>query len=559
MTTAPPLSRKQAAHTDVAALRKPLVVPLGSRSYAKQFAQLYDYRLSYLNKRILHRAHAKWVQGFSSFSQSQSQAALAQGDQDDDHEDDDDDDDPGAHTEAGPSSRKRSRVSMAHPPKHTQRILDVRQGEVCYIVGNLYCAMPLKPDVLEDLTREQWLAPQPARTKFVDPARDELYIEDQSGRVKLVGDAIRPGGRLRPMLITGAVAAVLGTETRAGDFEVVDAVFASLPDASPASAAKDEASDDSVMDGGRDDDAADDGWVVIMSGLAIGGDDSLESEVAMQFLTEWLTGELGSGEDREASSKVVAAIIAGNSMAPPVRNEDETKTKRFGQDVPTYSAAPTLALDQFLTDLCSTMPVHILPGERDPASVAMPQQPIHFALLPRAGRFDSLHRETNPTWIGLDGCRILGTSGQNVDDIFKYVEEGDDGRVEMACRVLEWGHLAPTAPDTLWCYPFKATDPFLIRQRPDVMFLGNQPAYGTALYRFDEDESGGGGGGGGDGDDDEGLEGHGSQGSPATAGRGWKGRACRVVLVPEFVKTHQVVLVNLRSLESRVVDVGTRI
>lgn len=38
-----------------------------------------------------------------------------------------------------------------------------------------------------------------------------------------------------------------------------------------------------------------------------------------------------------------------------------------------------------------------------------------------------------------------------------------------------------------------------------------------------------------------------------------KGRACRVVMVPEFAKTRQVVLVNLRTLESRLVEVGTAI
>lgn len=51
------------------------------------------------------------------------------------------------------------------------------------------------------------------------------------------------------------------------------------------------------------------------------------------------------------------------------------------------------------------------------------------------------------------GCaahRLLGTAGQNIDDLFKYVEGGDDkDRLAMACRTLDWGHVAPTAPDTL--------------------------------------------------------------------------------------------------------------
>lgn len=491
-------------------LAKTFLVPLGTRSYSKQYAQLYDYRLAYLKKRILPRAHSRWITNLHSFSQSQSQ--------------------PGSELDpSSSSSSARGRMRMEDPPKLVDRILDIRQGEICYVVGNIYCAMPLKPDVLEDLTREQWLAPQPVRVKFVDYAKDELFIEDQSGRVKLVGEAIRGGTALREMLITGVVAAVLGTETRAGDFDVVDAVFASLP--SPAKAAS------SGRDGkAKGESGGTDQWVVLISGLSLGGGESeLDSELSLQLLVEYLTGELGSDSDRSSTSSIVAAIIAGNSLAPRMRNEDEEscKPKRYGQDQPTFSSAPTLALDQLLTDLCSAMPVHLLPGEKDPASVAIPQQPIHFALLPRAGRFDSLHRHTNPAWLRIGGKKLLGTAGQNIDDIFKYVQQADDGRLEMAARTLEWGHLAPTAPDTLWCYPFKSTDPFVLKERPDVMFVGNQPKYASAVYRYDDDEA--------------------EENSQENA----QDKGCRVVLIPQFAKTKQVVLLNLASLETKLVCVET--
>lgn len=43
--------------------------------------------------------------------------------------------------------------------------------------------------------------------------------------------------------------------------------------------------------------------------------------------------------------------------------------------------------------------------------------------------------------------RFLVTSGQPQDDIAKYSRMED--RLEILERTLEWGHLAPTAPDTL--------------------------------------------------------------------------------------------------------------
>lgn len=43
--------------------------------------------------------------------------------------------------------------------------------------------------------------------------------------------------------------------------------------------------------------------------------------------------------------------------------------------------------------------------------------------------------------------RILGTSGQPVDDVRRYSDIDDP--LEILEKTLEWGHIAPTAPDTL--------------------------------------------------------------------------------------------------------------
>ncbi len=38
--------------------------------------------------------------------------------------------------------------------KYMDRVLDVRQGELCWVAGTVYMDMPLKPDVLEDVTKD---------------------------------------------------------------------------------------------------------------------------------------------------------------------------------------------------------------------------------------------------------------------------------------------------------------------------------------------------------------------------------------------------------------------
>ena len=35
-----------------------------------------------------------------------------------------------------------------------ERVLDVRQGQLCWIVGTVYMEMALKPNVLDDISKE---------------------------------------------------------------------------------------------------------------------------------------------------------------------------------------------------------------------------------------------------------------------------------------------------------------------------------------------------------------------------------------------------------------------
>ena len=88
-------------------------------------------------------------------------------------------------------------------------------------------------------------------------------------------------------------------------------------------------------------------------------------------------------------------------------------------------------------------------------------------------------RVTNPHEFEVDGVSFLGTSGQNIDDIYKYSLE--ENRLTLLQRVLEWGHLVPTAPDTLTCYPLSDSDPFILESAPHVFFIGNQPYYSSQI------------------------------------------------------------------------------
>ena len=86
-------------------------------------------------------------------------------------------------------------------------------------------------------------------------------------------------------------------------------------------------------------------------------------------------------------------------------------------------------------------------------------------MLGHSSRLDTLKLCTNPHACEIDGAAFLGTSGQPIDDMQRYLPaDGAADRLDTLCNSLLCRHVAPTAPDTLGCYPYTDTDPFEARR-----------------------------------------------------------------------------------------------
>ncbi|KAL3465548.1 DNA polymerase alpha/epsilon subunit B-domain-containing protein [Aspergillus heterothallicus] len=446
--------------------------------------------------------------------------------------------------------------------RRVERVLDVRQGELCWVAGTIYMEMPLKPNILKDLTEDNFTLAPPPRKTYQDPAHPELtetMLEDESGRLRLVGSKLQS-----VQLATGAIIAVLGTENKNGDFEAIDIKVPDLArqpprwerDTSPESPKK--------------------GKVALVSGLGITGTSS--DNLTLELLADYLLGYTETSKNKDETvpdaSAITRLIIAGNSLgATTIGDAPSTETgpaakmvaqqKKYGYDASAYNASPITQLDSFLAELLPSMPITIMPGETDPANFALPQQPIHRAMFPRsraycapppsgeekaeAGWFDSV---TNP-WEGdVEGWRFWGSSGQNVDDVLRYLNFADeDGKIdpnsdaEERLRIMEamlrWRCGVPTAPDTIWSYPFQTHDPFVMQACPHLFFTGNQPQFKTAIIegytplKFGDDTEMG-------GTDED---------TPVPF--------VRLVSIPKFRETGELVLVDTETLEVELVKFGT--
>ena len=103
-----------------------------------------------------------------------------------------------------------------------------------------------------------------------------------------------------------------------------------------------------------------------------------------------------------------------------------------------------------------------------------------------AGRFKTLKTVPNPCMFEICGVTLIGTSGQNVDDIMKNSNISDP--IDALECIVRWSHLAPTCPDTLGCFPFDGKDPFVLDKLPHILFVGNQAKFAQKTLKLDDDK-----------------------------------------------------------------------
>ncbi|SCU97113.1 LANO_0E15192g1_1 [Lachancea nothofagi CBS 11611] len=430
----------------------PFFLKYEERKYDGQYFAMYQYRLKVLRERVTQSCEEKWDSHFEL---------------------------------------NNRRIVKKN------KVLDIQANEPCWCVGTIYCEMRYKPNVLEEVVNDVYGAPDLVKSYTDAEGSDEIMLEDESGRVLLVGDIVQS----KPF-ISGTVVGILGMEADAGAFQVLDICY---PYALPQSKLPQNPTA---------------GKIALVSGLNINTENPKLS-LKLQLLQEYLTGDL---IDIDSVSKINRLIVCGNSINP-------TEATALGGCLK--------ELGTFLGNTLQSMPIDLMPGANDLSDQSLPQQPLHKALFEGTIKpfFKDIENElfsptTNPVWFKFNGIEMLGTSGQNIDDICKYIipnlstsEPDSSGEGDMNVRLnmmegcLKWQNIAPTAPDTLWCYPYKSDDPFILNKLPHVYFVGNQPAYMSRDVK---------------------LEG---------------GLNVKIMTIPKFSETGEIVILDLKTLEAEVVTI----
>ncbi|XP_053954084.1 DNA polymerase delta subunit 2 [Anastrepha ludens] len=355
------------------------------------------------------------------------------------------------------------------------------QTEQCIIIGTIYKHQNHKPSILREISEENQLAPQPPRKYYAD-LEDKIILEDELQRVRLCG---KVDGRY---LASGVACAVLGCIEEDGRFVVKRILFYEAGPQKPMR---------NYCQGRK---------LVLISGIDYS---QVHNYVdSLNLFQHWLCGNVSGN----SCTGITRVIIAGNS-ARTSSEEQQTTSLQARSTENSGAVAALRTLDSWFACWSKSVFIDLMPGAHDPANFMLPQQPFHKFMYPESSQNASFRSVSNPYACALDSIQIVGCSGQNVHDLIRctMIEQP----LEALRSTLVWGHIAPTAPDTLACYPFVNSDPFILYECPHIYFAGNCDTFQTDLHK------------------------------------GPKGQITRLICIPSFCKTQSIAVVNLDSLDCK--------
>ena len=341
--------------------------------------------------------------------------------------------------------------------------------------------MKLKPSCLKGMENMYGISQV---DKFIDE-KDSLSLEDSSGRVKI--DA--KSNINVDEFVTGIPVAFKGQLNNKQIFVVNDVLFYRVKDNTPMDIELSTPKDDKNL-------------ILFISNLQLGKLNESENGLAKSaqtFLIDFIQNNNLNSKLSNISSKIKRVIFVGASIYVNQKIEEldkgsfikaEEYKKELNNIIENYSS-----LDKYLNVISNYVHVDLMNNIEGNDGVYFPQNPNgQFLFLENIRNINAktLNLVENPYIFDIYSHKLkskknfLGTSGENINCIMQYTSINDP-LIAMQ-KTLEWGHLAPLAPDTFRIYPFSDRDPLLLDRIPDIYFSSGKNDFIMKKIEFNYDE-----------------------------------------------------------------------
>ena len=323
--------------------------------------------------------------------------------------------------------------------------------------------------------------------KFIDE-KDSLSLEDSSGRVKIDSKS----NLNIDEFVTGIPVAFKGQLNNKEIFVVNEYLFYRLEDKIT----------NTPMDVELNTPKENQNLILFISNLKLGNPNEIENGlggIARSMLVDFIQNNNLAENLSNISSRIKRVIFVGASAYVNDKIEEldkgsfikaEEYKKEFNKIIENYTS-----LDKYLNLLSSYIQVDLMNNIEGNDGVYFPQNPNgQFLFLENIRNINAktLNLVENPYIFDIYSYKLkdkkyfLGTSGENINCIMQYTSISEP-LIAME-KTLEWGHLAPLAPDTFRIYPFTEKDPLLLEKIPDMYFISGKNEFKMKKVEFNYDE-----------------------------------------------------------------------
>ena len=344
--------------------------------------------------------------------------------------------------------------------------------------------MKLKPSCLKGMENMYGIT---KIEKFIDE-KDSLSLEDSSGRVKIDSKS----NLNIDEFVTGIPVAFKGQLNNKEIFVVNEYLFYRLEDKIT----------NTPMDVELNTPKENQNLILFISNLKIGNPNEIENGlggIARLMLVDFIQNNNLTENLSNISSRIKRVIFVGASAYVNDKIEEldkgsfikaEEYKKEFNKIIENYTS-----LDKYLNLLSSYIQVDLMNNIGGNDGVYFPQNPNgQFLFLDNIRNINAktLNLVENPYIFDIYSYKLkdkkyfLGTSGENINCIMQYTSISEP-LIAME-KTLEWGHLAPLAPDTFRIYPFTEKDPLLLEKMPDMYFISGKNEFKMKKVEFNYDE-----------------------------------------------------------------------